>query len=219
MIEKSFDDIDASDVEALVRDKHSERRTLEYKAALPSTSERDRHEFPADVSSFANASGGDIVYGIADRRDEEGRATGIPEKVVGLTGVNLGQAIGRLDQMCQSSISPRISGVQVKLVEGLSSGPIVVVRVPSSWAAPHMVNQSGRFYSRNNGGKYQMDVEEIRGSVLRSEALPDRLRGFRSERLAKISADETPYKLAGQHRIALHLGHFGAFDPRRMSTF
>jgi hypothetical protein len=221
VIEKSFDDIKADDIAALVANRRSERRTLEYKQQLPSDSEKDRHDFPADVSSFANAAGGDIVYGIADKRDAGGQATGVPEKVVGLGSANLGQAILRLEQMRQSSISPRINGVHMRAIEGLPEGPVIVVRVPQSWLMPHMVtyNQSGRFYSRNSGGKYQLDVEEIRAGILRSDALPDRIRAFRNGRLARIVADETPYRLSGQHRIVLHMAHLSAFDPRTEIDF
>jgi hypothetical protein len=41
-----------------------ELKTLEYKQSLPGTSDNDRKEFFADVSSFANSAGGHLVYGI-----------------------------------------------------------------------------------------------------------------------------------------------------------
>lgn len=42
-----------------------ESRTLEYKRDLPDPKDRDsKREFLGDVTSFANAQGGDIVYGI-----------------------------------------------------------------------------------------------------------------------------------------------------------
>jgi hypothetical protein len=38
-----------------------EGKTLEYKRELPGGSDQDKREFLADVSSFANTEGGDII--------------------------------------------------------------------------------------------------------------------------------------------------------------
>ena len=37
-----------------------------YKQKFPTNSDVDRKEFLADISSFANASGGDLVFGITE---------------------------------------------------------------------------------------------------------------------------------------------------------
>ena len=64
MIPRAFEDIAKSDIESLISNGVAERRTLEFKRELPGNSEKDRKEFLADVTSFANAQGGDILYGI-----------------------------------------------------------------------------------------------------------------------------------------------------------
>ncbi len=61
MINKSFDLIEKADIEALVANEVREGRTLDYKENLPGNSDGDKTEFLADVSSFANASGGYIL--------------------------------------------------------------------------------------------------------------------------------------------------------------
>ena len=48
----------------IVRGLKAEGRTLDYKRTLPGSTDEEKREFLADVSSFANAAGGDIVYGI-----------------------------------------------------------------------------------------------------------------------------------------------------------
>ena len=78
MISKSFSEIEAADITYLVHEAVPEGRTLEYKETLPSNSDNDKKEFLADVSAFANAAGGDLIYGISEQRDENGRPTGIP---------------------------------------------------------------------------------------------------------------------------------------------
>ncbi len=63
---KQFDSIVAADLQALVDNSVSETKTLEYKESLPGNSDGDKKEFLADVSSFANASGGYIIFGMKE---------------------------------------------------------------------------------------------------------------------------------------------------------
>src|SRR5947199_9814000 len=79
MINKPLELIEKSDIVALVANQVREGRTLDYKLALPTNSSDDRKEFLSDIASFANAIGGDILFGIADRRTADGRKTGLPE--------------------------------------------------------------------------------------------------------------------------------------------
>jgi len=37
---------------------------LDYKRDVPGESDQDKKEFLADISSFANATGGDLIYGV-----------------------------------------------------------------------------------------------------------------------------------------------------------
>jgi hypothetical protein len=87
--------------------------------------------------------------------------------------------------------------------------------VPRSFALPHMVTFKGgsRFFSRNSGGKYQMDVDEVRSAFLLSEAFAERARSFRAERLGNLVAGETPVKLDEPPLGVLHIVPVRAFDP------
>ncbi len=215
MIQKPFGRIEMADIVALVANGVQEGRTLEYKQALPANSDEDKREFLADVSSFANASGGDILYGVEERRDQNGKATGIPEKATGLAGVNADQEVRRLDSIIRDGVQPRIAGVHVCPVDGFSDGPILLIRVQKSYASPHMVTfkNLSRFFSRNSAGKYQLDVGEIRSAFALSETLPDRIRRFRDDRIAQIVASETPAPLHDGAKLVLHLLPISALDP------
>lgn len=213
MINKPLDKIERIDIESLVANGVAEGRALDYKQQLPAGSDADKLEFLADVSSFANASGGDILYGVVEKRDPNGQATGVPDLAVGLAGINVDAEIRRLDNMIRDGIDPRIMAVQIQAIDGFRDGPIIVVRIPKSWASPHMVKRSSRFYSRDNRGKYQLDVREIRAAFAVSESLPDKVRRFRDERLARIVADETPVALENHPRIVLHILPIAALDP------
>lgn len=199
MIPKPFDAILKSDIEALIQDQVRERRTIDYKRDLPSNDDENKLEFLADISSFANAAGGDIVYGVTE-------SNGLPQEICGLSG-NLDGEMQRLENMLRSGLNPRVTGIQMKPIDGFSQDPVLLVRIPRSWASPHMVTYKNRsrFFIRDSSGKHQMDVTEIRGAFSLSEALPERIRRFRDERLGRIIANETPIRLQGGPKMIFHI--------------
>lgn len=215
MINKRFDIIEKSDINTLISNQVTEGKTLDYKERHPNNSDSDKKEFLVDISSFTNASGGDILYGIKEKRDDHGNPTGIPEIACGLEGINADAEIRRLDNIVRDGIAPRISGVHIKAIEGFSNGPVILLRIPKSWTSPHMVTfqNSSRFYSRNSAGKYQLDVSEIRSAFALSETLPEKIRRFRDNRITKIIADETPVPLDPCPKIVLHILPIAALDP------
>ncbi len=213
MINKPFDAIDKSDIDNLVAERIAEKRTIEYKKSLPESTDPLKREFLADVSSFANAAGGDILYGIVEERDIAGKGTGRPQSTPGLASINTNDVILRLENIIRDGIEPRIPLVQTKPIEGFVEGPVIMIRIPKSWSSPHMVkfNGTSRFYSRNSAGKYQLDVSEIRTAFVSSEVLPERIRNFRVDRLAKIISGETPAPLYPHPKIVLHVLPVSAF--------
>jgi predicted HTH transcriptional regulator len=144
MIPKPLQQVAKADIDALVDAKTSERRTLDYKEELPGNTDEQKKEFLYDISSFANAGGGDLIFGIKDQRDANGKPMGIPDAATGLKSVtNLSAEVSRLEGSLQSAIEPRIPGIQFKEIGGFSEGSILIVRVPKSWASPHMVTYKG----------------------------------------------------------------------------
>lgn len=209
MIQKNFDDISKPDIDYLIETESGELKTLEYKEKLPGQKDSDKKEFLADISSFANASGGDVIYGIEAAVDENGKKTGEPEAVVPLEGVNTDEAKLLIENLVRTGIEPRIR-IHVKEIAGYNKdgkGFVILVRIPQSFASPHMVKfkNTSRFYCRNSAGKYQLDVQEIRNAFLAIDSQAERIRGFLQDRLAKIMADETPLRLSTPHRLVLHI--------------
>ncbi len=190
MIHKEFDAINENDINFLIDNQVPESKTIEYKQELPGNADKDKKEFLADVSSFANASGGDILYGISEQRDSDGKTTGIPEAANGLENINVDEQIRRFDSILRCAIAPRIP-VQIKAIDGFTNGSIILIRIPKSWNSPHMITFKGgsRFYARNNAGKYPLDVDELRAAFIASDSLAEKMRAFRSDRIAKIIAD------------------------------
>lgn len=215
MIPRDFDTITQADIEALVTNAVAEGRTIEYKQQLPENGDEDKKEFLADVSSFANAGGGDIIFGVVEKRDNDNKPTNLPEKAEGLAGINAGAEITRLDSIIQSGIEPRIPGCRIRSIDCFTSGPVLVIRVPKSWAGPHMVTfkNLSRFFSRTSAGKQQLDVGEIRSAFTASGDLRTKITTFRTERLGKIIANEGPIDLSAGPKIILHLVPLSILNP------
>ena len=68
MIDKEIEQITENDLQRLVTNKVAENRTLDYKEELPKKNNEEKKEFYKDISSFANALGGDIIYGISEEK-------------------------------------------------------------------------------------------------------------------------------------------------------
>lgn len=195
MFAKRIGEITTLDIQSLVEGRTREHHALEYKETLPGSDSDGTNEFLFDVTAMANASGGLIVYGIADVR-QGGQASGTP-RIVGLLNVNLGQEMLRLENLLRDTVDPRLPKVELKVVDGLSQGPVLVLRVPKSWLAPHAVvrNAAMRFYGRNSSGKYPLSLDEIRSLFLLSASFAERARSFRDERILRVLADDGPAKL------------------------
>lgn len=214
MMTRRLEEITAADLQALIDGGVSEGRAIEYKQALPGNSDDEKKEFLADVASFANAGGGDLIFGVEEAR-EKNQPTGIPKAVNGLPSINSDKEVLRLQQIVREGIDPRISGVGIRAVEGPLSGPAIVMRIPRSLAAPHMVKfkNSSRFYSRTSAGKYQLDVHEIRAAFELSGDFSRRMRDFIAERVGRIVANDTVVALAPGAVVVLHILPLSAFDP------
>jgi hypothetical protein len=78
-----------------------------------------------------------------------------------------------------------------------------------------MVTYQGwnRFWTRASAGKFELDVGQIRAAFIASEGLTGRIRSFRTERLGRIVADETPVALLDGPRLVVHLVPLSATEP------
>ncbi len=133
MIAKALEDITLQDLDDLRNNEVSEGLILDYKLTLPGINADDKKEFLRDVTAFANSAGGDLVFGIRERGD------GVPESVEGVELTNLDETVLRLENMIRDTVAPRLSGCRFKTVRLNEQRYVVILRVPKSWAAPHMV--------------------------------------------------------------------------------
>jgi schlafen family protein len=197
--------IDAAQLEALRVNAVREGRQLDYKETLPGNSDDEKREFLSDVTSFANAAGGDLIFGVRDRRETE-KPTGEIEVIVGLSGLNFDVERLRLEAMIRDGVAPRMPPVSFHEIRRDPDPPCLLLRVPRSSAGLHMVTfkNLSRFYARTSAGKYQLDVHEIRAGFVAAETAFERLRRLRIERVARVLALEAPTPIAAGPKLILH---------------
>ncbi len=201
----SLADIAEGHLQRLIAAQAAESLQVEYKRKTYGTNDDQRREFLANVSSFANAAGGDLVIGMT-------AANGIPTGVHPFMGDGEAERL-RLEQMARDGLYPRITNLQTRAVP-LSGGFVVVIRVPKSYNPPHRIifKNTARFWARSSAGKYEPNVEELRRIFTEAPLLAERLRAFRTERTARIGAHETPVGLLDGGNLVLHVVPFTAFD-------
>ena len=95
--------IDEAALQSLIRARVSESRSIDYKRETYGNSRDDYAEFLADISSFANTAGGDIVIGMA-------ATDGIPTAITPFQG-SYDAEILRLDEVARGGLQPRLSSI------------------------------------------------------------------------------------------------------------
>lgn len=190
-------------LEQLVADRAQEGLHLEFKRDFPTNWDAaTKTEALADITALANASGGDLVYGIAENSSAQA------ESLVPQVLDSVDQEVRRLQDFMLHLVEPRMPGVQVHAVPVTvagTAGHAVVVRVPQSWVGPHRVNTNQHFFTRDGLRKRPLNVPEIRGLFLRSQNTAQSVRDFRTDRLAKVLTGEVPYRLTQSTVLVLHL--------------
>jgi hypothetical protein len=197
MIHAKLDAVTEAYLTALVTNAVREGRTIEYKAELPGTSDQSKKEFLADASSFANTSGGDLIYGVSE-------ADGLPTGVPGVDVSTVDGETQRLDSMIRAGIEPRVKHL-IRALPIADGKHVLIIRIDRSWIGPHRVVFGGhdKFYARNSAGKYPMDVGQLREAFGAAASLSDRFRAFRLDRLSKL-ATTPPLQLDSGPRIVVH---------------
>jgi hypothetical protein len=210
LFNKPLAEIKESDLQTLIDNKVSERKIIEYKRDLPGEKYKDRKEFLADVSSFANTAGGYLIYGIATKQ-------GVPIELYGVEIANIDDFKLVCENRLRDGLSPQIPPVDFQFIELKPNTYVIILHIPRSWLAPHRVTleHHGHFYGRNSAGHFQMDVPQLRAAFELLGVIAERIRAFRAERLNRIeSGEEIPALLDEEAaKLVLHLIPASAFNP------
>lgn len=144
------------DIEGLIKNQIEESLTLEYKEEMGNKSS----DIAQDISAFANTSGGIIIYGIKEDK-EDGRK---PISINWLEGINTKE---RLENIILSNIEPRLRDVIINPISKPENSfqAIFVVNIPESPDSPHMANH--RYYRRYNFQSIPMEDYEVKDAIFR----------------------------------------------------
>ena len=106
MLPYAIGDITQLHINALFADGISESRELDYKRKLPAGLDK-RIGFLKDVAAFANTTGGDLVFGIEEETNSEGKHTWRISKILGVADLDDERKL-RLEQWIRTGIEPRV---------------------------------------------------------------------------------------------------------------
>ena len=203
------------DFNELVENEVVEDLHLEYKEKFPDCNNK-KEEFLKDVSALANASGGNIIYGL---REEDGVAS----KIVGVElADNKDDFKTRLGNLIDDTIKPAIK-YHIDLIEldqkNLNKF-LVILKVYESFQKPHQIRikKNQFFYIRHDSRNVPMEIEELKQSFLRSDTLAQSSDQFRSDSVQKLCKGQSPYPSAptsDMNKLIMHIFPVNSFYSNR----
>lgn len=207
MLNKSLTELSLTDFQNLVANQVAEGKTIEYKQELNISKDADKKEFLADVSSFANAAGGDLIFGVSEKDS-------LPSEVLGIEIPSKDDLILRVESVIRDGLKPRISGLHLETYHVEGDKHLLLIRIPKTVNSPHQVvfGDSDKFYTRATKGKYRMDITEIRDAFQQSGTALEGVKKFREERLAAISAGDFPVPLRDNPKMVFQLVPLSSFN-------
>lgn len=209
----NLSDVTPAHIQNLIDSDVAENLTLEYKSELPSRQSDQKREFLYDIAAMANSAGGDLIFGVADRKGPDDQSTGIADRLSAMTLSNSQSEIDRLSNLIRDGISPRLTGIAMHALS-CPDGQVLVLRVPRSWNKPHMViiDAVNKFYRRTGTQKYLMSVDEIRRAFSEQHELSQTIARWRSGRSESIAEGLWPVpSLVGEVTFLFHVIPASAF--------
>ncbi|MBL1156081.1 MAG: ATP-binding protein [Chlorobi bacterium] len=187
-------------VKRLVDSKIPEGKLIDYKESLSVFTSDEKKEFLADVSSFANAEGGNLIYGVKE-------VDGIPTDICGFKVDSIDAEILKLENLIRDCTDPRVQGTLINYITLDNGQFVLVIYIPKSFNPPHVVKIGNhwKFYSRNSKGKYQLDVSELKSIISLSSNVQERIRDFRLERISRIKNRDLQIPISDEPKFIYHI--------------
>ena len=193
---RPLESITEQDLRRLIDDEVVEGKSIDYKLELHLERGDDKKEFLADVTSFANTVGGHLLIGVRPDGDRAKELLGIK-----MTPEEQDRTKQQIENLLRDSIDPRLPPVQQRFIPLASGKHVLVLRIGQSWAGPHMVKTSSKFFARNSAGKFNLDTQQLRAAFAATDDLGRRMGAWRTERIGRILASEAPWTLPAGPRL------------------
>ncbi len=195
-----FEEIQEKHLQDLILTEQRESLGMDFKQQLPE-GEQARQEVSKDVAAMANASGGNIVYGLAEK---EG---GVASKLMSLGPIEGAEKLSAIIQSwLNADISPSLVGIRIKVVPIEHGGFALVLRIPRSLQSPHAVvgfpdRTVMRYWRRSENQSVPMPEHEIRRTYVSGIDVHKQVDAFRRERIAFNDGTPSGAYLAGAVRV------------------
>jgi hypothetical protein len=210
--------LEVKDIQRFFDAKVCENHYVEYKRTIPDWKNAPdanavravKAEFLKDVSAFANADGGWLIYGVVEEE-------GMPVDVPGISGLNPERDVRRLEDVLRTGLEPRYAGVRVKSIDRAQDPPLLLLNVCRSLNAPHAVaEQYGfSFWRRANRKNELMDVPALRRAFVEGELYAQESDAFRDTRVRIVTnGNQSPRVNICSGYLLLHVLPLGRLRER-----
>ncbi|MEP7372344.1 MAG: ATP-binding protein [Chitinophagaceae bacterium] len=185
---------------SLLANKVKEGKNIEFKKELNLNSDKDRKEFLADVSSFANADGGDLIFGI-------GTIDGVASVIEGISVSSTDELVLQLDSIVRTGIDPRLEGFSIETTSFSEGKQIILLKILKSFIGPHRViyKNHDKYYSRGLAGKYQMDHDQLKAAFINRQDPSSQIQQNADRLVNDLISGIFPIPMGENAKLALHL--------------
>lgn len=197
---RRLENITEADLISLKESEVREGQLIDYKRAINLGTKEAKIELLKDISSFANASGGDLAYGMEE-------TNGLPTALCGLLIPDFEALEKQILQLVRSHLKPSVAGLRIRVLSLISGTAALIVRIPKTWNGPHMVIMGGenRCWTRDHSGKRAMDIDDLKQVIAYSQGAAHQMKQFRMERIGNLIAGESPIPISSKQCAILHM--------------
>lgn len=140
-----------ADIERMIRSQQQESVHLDYKAGR-AINLKARDDIAKDVSAFANAAGGLLIYGVEEKDH-------LPVRIdEGVADAECSREW--IEAAILTGITPRVDGVRIVPLPVQQGRSVYVIEVPQSFRGPHQAADK-RYYKRHNFKSVPMEDYEV----------------------------------------------------------
>lgn len=170
-----------TDIQLLIENSVEETTELEYKRSFAKANSKWKEELAKDISAMANANGGIIIYGLAEKAVSNGRS--IPDSITPIPPTEMTK--DQLSQLLSSNITPKIGNINITVLPE-KDGNVFILHIPKGITA-HQNKINHLYYIRRNATVEVMEDYEIRDVMNRQNNPPLEIEGCALYKTPKAS--------------------------------
>lgn len=180
--EKPLDRLTIEDVNQLITSGICESPRIDYKREWWGKNDDARREMMRDISALANSYGGYLVLGVETKGGSGSGVLECPTSIVGLERLDYSERIMRSSR---DNLDPPCKGIEAVQIEVDDNRIVLIIQVPQSLDAPHMVTFKGlnQFWQRHGTDKQSMSTQEIRDMFMSRLNYQENLLQFAQHRI------------------------------------